>query len=108
MIFRTLVSCYQYRLNLIHLFPDVEKKSLWFRKKTTLGADCIHTGVNPVKVLSNSGVNTRLVFLCTAVSPANNPIKRHPAVVLTDHRATGISLQQKENILGHFLQMEPL
>lgn len=65
----------------------------------TFGNYCIHIRVNPVKVASNSGVNTGLVFLCTAISPADNPIKCHPAIVLTDHGAARISLtMEKEHI----------
>lgn len=99
MTFRTLVSWHQYKLNFVHLSPAVEKRSFWFRKKMTLGNYCIHIGINPVKVSSNSGVNARLVCLCTAISPADNPIKHHPAIVLTDHGATGISLtMEREHI----------
>lgn len=97
MTFWTSVSWDHYKLNFFHLSPAVGKRSLWFRKKTTLGNYCIHIGVNPVKVLSNSGVNTRLVFLCTAISPADNPIKHHPAIVLTDQGTTRVSLTRKKN-----------
>lgn len=88
-------SWHQHRLNPVHFSPDVEKRSLGFSERTTFGEHCIHIGVNPVKVFSNSGVNTWLVFLCTAISPADNPVKRHPAIVLTDHGAARISLTRE-------------
>jgi len=71
-------------------------------ERATFGENCIHIRVNPVKVASNPGVNSRLVFLCTAISPADNPIKRHPAIVLTDHGAARISLAMEKECIRIF------
>lgn len=42
--------------------------------------DSVHVGLNPRDVSGDSGVHAGLLFLCTAVSPADDPIEHHPAV----------------------------
>lgn len=61
--------------------------------------DSIHLRLNPRKVFSDSGVDSRTVFLSTANSPADNPIQSHAVIVFADKRATGISLKMQIQLI---------
>lgn len=58
--------------------------------------------MNPVQVVADLGVDTRLPFLSTAITPGNNTLE----FSIADHRATRVQLGNNDKIfkLGYTLR----
>lgn len=55
--------------------------------------------IDPVQVFKDSGIDTRLVLLSTAVSPAHYTIDIVYLILLTGERPTRVTLSERDKVL---------
>lgn len=86
----------------VYLLNDKHQLCLWvwssiniFAVSRTLDRVCLNFAVDPVDVMGDTGVDSRLILLPAPIAPADHTHQSHLVIVSTDERAAGVSLWVK-------------